>query len=126
MRGELSYLPGHNPEPVHIAGLGGVHGINHIRRRAWPIQFWRVATGKLAGVSPILCCADSRVGENICIAKAGDPGSAVFVDEDVCLRYETGVSCMPLVWEGGMAYRLEVSVDDAQVVYVLQTSSYSY
>jgi len=77
----LTYLKSHHSEGIHIAGLGGVYGINRIR----PNQFRCEVTRKAVDPVPIPDCLSCGVGEDERIAEAGNAGSSVFVDKDVCL-----------------------------------------
>ena len=57
-------------------------------------DFRSVAAGESARAGPTLRRLTCGVGENGRVAEAGDEGSAVFVDKDVCLRREVMVNCV--------------------------------
>ena len=81
-------------------------GVGLVRQPPRPRHFWCTASGKSIGADPILPHPSRRVGENGRVSKAGDPGSTVFVDQDICLAYgrrELGDVCSgteewPTVW----------------------------
>jgi len=80
-----TYLPGHNPKGIHIAGLGGVRRIIRIRQHPRTGQLRCAATRKSVSARPAVNCPSCGVGESEHIAEAGDAGDTVFVDQDVCL-----------------------------------------
>jgi len=85
--GVRSYLKSHNPEGVHVAGLGEVWAASHSRPYIWP-----AAARKSLGARPTLCRPSCGVGKNLRIAKAGDAGSPVPINQDVRLKYDAHVS----------------------------------
>ena len=86
------YLQGHDPEGVRIAGHGGAGRVSRVRRRLWPRHFWCAVTGKSISAGPTLPCPSRGVGENGRVPETSDLGSAILVDQDICLAREANVN----------------------------------
>ena len=82
--GARPYLPGHNTEGIHIAGLGGVGRILRHRR---PRRFWCAVTRKSINADPTLRRPSCVAGWNERITEAGNTWGAFFVDQDVYLAH---------------------------------------
>ena len=91
-RGVRSYLPDHNSESTHIASLCGVCGVRQFRGHPRPSQLRCTTTRKTIGADPTLHRPSRGVGKSGHVAKACDPNSAIFVDQDVCLKHEASVN----------------------------------
>jgi len=89
--GALPYLPGHDPEGIHIIGHRGVHAVCKVLRHHRRSQFQCAGGGKSVCAGLTLRCPRCRVGKNGRVAETGYPGSAVFIGQDVYLRREVDV-----------------------------------
>ena len=76
------HLKGHKPEVVHVSCLGRVCSVSLARRHHPDGEIWCVG---MIGARPALHRPSCRTRENVCIAKTGNVGSTVLVDQDICL-----------------------------------------
>jgi len=67
-------------------------GVGQVRRYPRPDRFRRAATRKSIGVGSALHHLSRSVGKNGRVAKAGNPRRAVFINQDICLKYKVDVN----------------------------------